>query len=160
MKKIVGMNLGLENAEKISLRLNEFEDLGIDNINESVAQIGSNVFQFSTCDFAHFRLKARADHTYKSFGGPSELTIFNRLTVVSAPVTSIELVYDNKTTLELLILDTMRQIFDVDDHGDMDAIFILRDIFDEDEGPCDLCCEECDRCERCEDRENCEDYEG
>lgn len=134
MKKIVGMNLGLENFEKISLRLNEFEDLNIENIHETVAQFDSDVFQFDTCDFVYFRLKANADHTYNSFGDPSELTIFKRLTSVDMPVADIELVYDDDTTLDLFLADSMSQSFDVDQYGNLTATFVHRDD--------DCCCRE------------------
>lgn len=127
MKQIVGMNLGLENMEQISLRLNEFENLNIENIKESVAQFYSDVLQFNTCDFVHFRLKAHADHTYNSFGQPSELTIFKRLTSVDTPVTDIELVYEDGTTFEVFLSDSMSQSFSIDPYGNLSAVFAEQD---------------------------------
>lgn len=137
MKQIVGMNLGLENLEKISLRLNEFEDLNIENIKETVTQFDSDVFQFNTCDFVYFRLKANADHTYNSFGDPSELTIFKRLISVDMPVADIELVYDDDTTLDLFLADSMSQSFGIDQYGNLTAVI----------AQCDDDCRCCEGCE-------------
>lgn len=138
MKHIVSMNLGLENMEEIALRPNEFADLNIENIKESVAQFNNDVLQFHTCDFVYFRLNSHADHTYSSFGDPSELTTFKRLTSVDNPITDIELVYDDDTTLTLFLSDSMSQSFSVDSYGDLTAIFVQ-------------CDDDCCGCEDCEE---------
>lgn len=145
MKKIVGMNLGLENMEEIALRLNEFEGLDIFDIKEGVLQCANAVLQFHTCDSVYFRLKAHADHTYNSFGDPSEMTIFKRLTSEDDPLAYIELVYEDGTTLELFLPDSMSQSFCVDPYGDLVAVFVRQEDFyveDDDECDCGCCCED------------------
>lgn len=147
MKRIVGMNLGLENMEEIALRLNEFEDLDIDNIKEGVAQCFNAVLQFHTCDFIHFRLKAQADHTYNSFDEPSEMTVFKRLTSVDDPLAYIKLVYEDGTALEVFLPDSMSQSFSVDPYGDLHAIFAQQDdccAEDDDDCECGCCCGDCE----------------
>lgn len=154
MKKVVGLRLNLENMEQIVLREDEFRELGVDDILGMVVSCETGAVQTYTCSHIHFRMPASANHTYNSFGEPSELTIFNRLRAVDNPIAMVDLVYDDGSTLELCLPEQMHQICVVDLYGDL-AVFCdvaLADEGDEDEDVCEDC--DCGRsccCQDCEE---------
>lgn len=136
MKKITSVTLGLENLEQIHFRDNDIKDLGVEGITQQVVRFEAGTFQFDSCMFMHFTLDAKANHTYNSFGNPSELPVFDRLLEVENPVGCVTLGYDDGTTLDLYLPHDMEQTFSVSPYGDLMAVFGFDD---EDEDYCSCC---------------------
>lgn len=144
MKTVTSMTLGLENLEQIPLRESDIKDLGVEGITQQVAKFEGGTFQFDSCAFLHFTLDAKANHTYNSFGSPSELTVFDRLLEVNDPVGCVTLIYDDGTTQDLYLSHDMEQTFSINKYGDLLAAF---GFVDEDEaciGECGDCCGACE----------------
>lgn len=138
MKTVTSMSLGLENLEQIYFRDGDVKELGVEGITQQVAKFESGTFQFDSCVFLHFTLDAKANHTYNSFGNPSELTVFDRLMEVENPVGCVTLTYDDGTTLDLYIPHDMEQVFSIDAYGDLEAAFVIPNGGDCD-GDCRCC---------------------
>lgn len=142
MKAITNISLELENMETIKLALDEIEDFQAAAISDQIAQIGDTVLQFRSFDALCATLKAKANHTYNSFGTPSSQTIFQRLTEVSDPIGCVTLDYADGTMEQLYVPDDMVQHFEVDEFGNLSFLIGYSDDEDEDGGCC--CCGDCE----------------
>lgn len=127
MKKIKSISLVLENSEMICLKRSEFRDLDIQEISQDVFQVGKEMFELDSFDYASFTLNAVANHTYNSFGEVSEKTIFDRLTSSIQPAAVLMLQYDNNTYRDLFISNDMAQVFEPNEYGDLFVEFFKPD---------------------------------
>ncbi len=119
MKKIKGVSLVLENCEMICLKRSEFRDLKIEDITQSVIQIGEDLLEIDTLSYVYVTLNAAANHTYNSFGTASKQTIFDRLTSIDQPISVVMLQYDDDTYRDLFLSEDTVQEFAPNEYGDL-----------------------------------------
>lgn len=143
MKQVTSIGFGLENMEHIQLRKDEVKDFLMEGLTESAAQFGDEVFQFKSFAYLAMRLDAKANHTYGSYGTPSNKTIFDRLFETEDPVGCVELGYDDGTCAQFYIHGDMIQEYTVDEYGDLEIEFYFEDeiVLPELNG---CCCEDCE----------------
>lgn len=140
MKNITGITMLLENMETIHLRMDEVEDLHMEDISEQIVCVNGDFLNAKAARGLVMKLSVQANHTYNAFGVPSAQPIFQRLMEVDDPVVLFEFAYDDGTDEKIFLPDDIQQEFIVDPYGAL-TMLALREKDEDEEFNC--CCGDC-----------------
>ena len=130
----------LENTEEIWFKTEDFTDLEIETSGENIVKVNDTILSFRAVEWLNATISANANHTYNSFGNPSEVTNFKRL-IDSQNICAV-IVKENDQDCVLYVHDNMFCSIDLDCCGNLDLIVVPADSIIESCCDDEPCCDE------------------
>ena len=84
-QEIKYIQIGLENVEVINIDVKSIEYMNIHGIAEqdTISRCDKKVANSKYCHSLHICINKKVDKKYPTYGGPSELTVFERLSKIN-----------------------------------------------------------------------------